>query len=428
MTIKQLAEKGIITARMEAVAAHEGVSPQFIREGLARGSIVIPQNQAHHFPHLRAVGQGTRTKINANIGASPVHSDLGQELEKLSAAVGCGADAVMDLSLGADQLRIRRAILEHSEVMVGTVPIYQTAFELSAARRDVEEMTITDFLETVRRQAEEGVDFMTIHCGVTRRSLAALQAQGRLLDVVSRGGSFLVSWMRRNNKESPLYQYYDEILAILAHYDVTLSLGDGLRPGAVADAGDRGQISELVILGELAQRAWEKGVQVIIEGPGHVPLNQIADHMRLQKTLCGGAPFYVLGPLVTDIAAGHDHIAGAIGGAMAAMSGADFLCYVTPAEHLRLPTVNDVAEGVVASRIAAHAADLAKGLPGAWEKDRAMARARKALDWEKQIDLAIDPKKARAYRQASEIGDSDVCTMCGEFCAIKRLKKAQDPP
>jgi phosphomethylpyrimidine synthase len=422
MTIKKLAEKGIITAAMEAAAAHEGLNPEFIRDGIACGTIVIPQNNTRKLPCVRAVGQGTRTKINANIGASPYHSCLDEELEKLSAAVDCGADAVMDLSLGADQLRIRRAILEKSEVMVGTVPIYQTAFELSAARRDVEDMTIADFLETVRRQAQEGVDFMTIHCGVTRKALAAMEAQGRLLDVVSRGGAFLVSWMRKNGKESPLYEYYDEILAILAQYDVTLSLGDGLRPGAVADAGDRAQISELVILGELAERAWDMGVQVIIEGPGHVPLNQVADHMRLQKTLCNGAPYYVLGPLVTDIAAGYDHIAGAIGGALAAMSGADFLCYVTPAEHLRLPTVADVVEGVMASRIAAHAADLARGLKGAWEKDRAMARARKSLDWETQISLSIHPQKARAYREASEIQDQDVCTMCGEFCAIKRLQ------
>jgi phosphomethylpyrimidine synthase len=423
MTRKQQAERGIISDEMRAAALHEGLPPETIREALAAGCVVIPKNVNRKYPRLRAVGQGTRTKVNANIGASPLHSNLDEELKKLAAAQESGADAVMDLSLGADQLRIRKAILERAEVMVGTVPIYQSAFELSAARRDVADMTIGDFLKTVRRQAEEGVDFMTIHCGVTRQTLSAMERQGRTLDVVSRGGAMLVAWMRHNRRESPLYEHYDEILDILAAHDVTLSLGDGMRPGAVADAGDRAQVSELLVLGELTERAWAKGVQVIVEGPGHVPLNQVADQMRLEKTLCGGAPFYILGPLVTDIAAGYDHIAGAIGGALAAMNGADFLCYVTPAEHLRLPTVADVVEGVIASRIAAHAADLAKGLPAAWARDRAMSRARKALDWEKQIALAIHPAKARAYRDASAIGDQDVCTMCGEFCAIKRLQQ-----
>jgi phosphomethylpyrimidine synthase len=423
MTLKQQAERGIISDEMRAAAVHEGLPPETIREGLAAGRVVIPKNVNRQYPRIRAVGQGTRTKVNANIGASPLHSDLNEELKKLSAAQENGTDAVMDLSLGADQLRIRKAILERAEVMVGTVPIYQSAFELSTARRDVTEMTIDDFLKTVRRQAEEGVDFMTIHCGVTRQSLKAMERQGRTLDVVSRGGAMLVAWMRHNCQESPLYEHYDEILDILAAFDVTLSLGDGMRPGAVADAGDRAQVSELLVLGELTERAWAKGVQVIVEGPGHVPLNQVADQMRLEKTVCAGAPFYILGPLVTDIAAGYDHIAGAIGGALAAMNGADFLCYVTPAEHLRLPTVADVVDGVIASRIAAHAADLAKGLPAAWARDRAMSRARKALDWEKQIELAIHPAKARAYRDASAIGDQDVCTMCGEFCAIKRLQQ-----
>jgi phosphomethylpyrimidine synthase len=423
MTRKQQAERGIISDELRAAALHEGLAPETIREGLAAGRVVIPRNVNRNYPRIRAVGHGTRTKVNANIGASPLHSNLDEELKKLAAAQESGADAVMDLSLGADQLRIRKAILARAEVMVGTVPIYQSAFELSAARRDVTEMTITDFLKTVRSQAEEGVDFMTIHCGVTRQALSAMERQGRTLDVVSRGGAMLVAWMRRNRRESPLYEHYDEILDILAAFDVTLSLGDGMRPGAVADAGDRAQVSELLVLGELTERAWAKGVQVIVEGPGHVPLNQVADQMRLEKTLCSGAPFYILGPLVTDIAAGYDHIAGAIGGALAAMNGADFLCYVTPAEHLRLPTAADVVEGVIASRIAAHADDLAKGLPAAWERDRAMSRARKALDWEEQIALAIHPVKARAYRDASAIGDQDVCTMCGEFCAIKRLQQ-----
>jgi phosphomethylpyrimidine synthase len=423
MTRKQQAERGIISDEMRAAALHEGLAPETIREGLAAGRVVIPRNVNRNYPRIRAVGHGTRTKVNANIGASPLRSNLDEELRKLAAAQDSGADAVMDLSLGADQLRIRKAILERAEVMLGTVPLYQSAFELSAARRDLAEMTITDFLKTVRSQAEEGVDFMTIHCGVTRQALSAMERQGRTLDVVSRGGAMLVAWMRRNRRESPLYEHYDEILDILAAFDVTISLGDGMRPGAVADAGDRAQVNELLVLGELTERAWAKGVQVIVEGPGHVPLNQVADQMRLEKTLCAGAPFYILGPLVTDIAAGYDHIAGAIGGAVAAMNGADFLCYVTPAEHLRLPTEADVVEGVIAARIAAHAADLAKGLPAAWERDRALSRARKALDWEEQIALAIHPAKARAYREASAIGDQDVCTMCGEFCAIKRLQQ-----
>lgn len=422
MTIKTQAEKGRITPEIKAAANHENLDPEFIRKGVAEGSIVIPKNKNHRLERIYAVGRGTRTKINANIGASPYRSDMDEEIEKLNAAVKHGADAVMDLSLGPMQARIRKAVLERSPVMVGTVPIYQTAFEISAARRDITEMTIADFINTVVKQAEEGVDFMTIHAGITRGTLDAMESQGRLLDVVSRGGAFLVSWLRRNSGESPIYAHFDEILDVMAAHDVTLSLGDGMRPGATADATDRAQISELIVLGELTQRAWEKGVQVIIEGPGHVPLHQVPENMQLQKSLCGNAPFYVLGPLVTDTAAGYDHIAGAIGGAVAAMNGADFLCYVTPAEHLRLPTAKDVAEGVVASKIAARAADLAKGMPYAIEAERAMAAARKSLDWERQIELAVNPEKARRYREESCIGEESVCTMCGEFCAIKRLQ------
>ncbi len=422
MTLKQQAEQGIVTEEMAVVAVQEGLEPEAVRAGLAAGTLAIPRNAKRKFTELRGVGQGTSVKVNANIGASPYHSDLDEELAKLDAAVRAGADSVMDLSLGPDQIRIRRAVLERSPVMVGTVPIYQTAFELSAKRKDMREMTMDDFLATVRRQAEEGVDFMTIHCGVTQSALKAMAAQPRVLDVVSRGGAFLVEWMRKNNKESPLYEHFDDILDILAEYDVTLSLGDGMRPGATADAGDLAQTAELLTLGELTRRAWAKGVQVIIEGPGHVSLDKIEEQMRLQKSLCGNAPFYILGPLVTDVAAGYDHIAGAIGGAFAAMHGADFLCYVTPAEHLRLPTVEDVREGTMASRIAAHAADLARGRASALARDRAMSVARKELDWETQIKLSLDPEKARAFRNQSEIGEDDVCTMCGEFCAIKRLK------
>ena len=367
-----------------------------------------------------------RTKVNANIGASPYRSDVDEERAKLAAAVHRGADAVMDLSLGPEQIQIRKVILAESPVMVGTVPIYQTGFEMSAAGRDISEMTITDFLTTIERQAEQGVDFMTIHSGVTRGALAAMEKQGRKLDVTSRGGAFIISWLRKNSGEAPLYEYYDEILDILAAHDVTISLGDGMRPGATADASDRAQLTELIVLGELTQRAWEKGVQVIVEGPGHVPLNQVAENMTIQKSLCNNAPFYILGPLVTDIAAGYDHIAGAIGGAVAAMNGADFLCYVTPAEHLKLPSVDDVSEGVIASRIAAHAADLANGMSYARDREAAMARARRNLDWDSQLSLSINPEKARSYREESNIGSDDVCTMCGEFCAIKRLQQATE--
>jgi len=426
MTLKQQAEQGNITPEMERVAGYEGVSAEFVRQGLADGTIVIPKNQIRDFPLLRAVGRGMRTKVNANIGASPYHTDVEEECAKLDIAVRRGADAVMDLSLGPDQIRIRDEILKQSPVMVGTVPIYQAAFEMAAAKRDVSDMTIRDFLTTIERQARQGVDFMTIHSGVTRAALAAMENQGRELDVTSRGGSFIISWLRRHpGKEALLYEYYDDILDVLAAYDVTISLGDGMRPGATADASDRAQLTELIVLGELTMRAWEKGVQVMVEGPGHVPLNKVTENMTIQKSLCNGAPFYILGPLVTDLASGYDHIAGAIGGALAAMNGADFLCYVTPAEHLKLPSVDDVSEGVIASKIAARAADLACGMAYAVEDELKMARARKNLDWEQQIALSVNPDKARAYRSESEIGDSNVCTMCGEFCAIKRLQETK---
>ena len=422
MTLKKQAEKGIITKEMEAAASYEGLAPETVRQGLADGTLVIPKNINREFKEIRAVGAGTSIKINANIGASPYHSRIEEEIDKMKAAVKYGADSVMDLSLGPQLVKIRGQILAECPVMVGTVPIYQTAFELASSHREITEMTIDDFLATVRRQAEEGVDFMTIHAGVTKRSLEAMENQGRQLDVVSRGGAFLVNWLRKNRAESPLYEHFDQLLDILAEHDVTLSLGDGMRPGTTMDSSDRAQVSELLILGELTRRAWDKGVQVIVEGPGHVPLNQVADQMRLQKSICEGAPFYILGPLVTDIAAGYDHLAGAIGGAVAAMNGADFLCYVTPAEHLRLPTVQDVIDGVMASKIAAHAADLAKGNQRARAKEQAMAQARKTLDWESQFQLYLDPVKPRQYRQESEIGQDDACTMCGEFCAIKQLQ------
>ena len=422
MTIKKKASNGIITDEIKMVAEYEGLDPDYIRDGIAMGTIVIPKNNKRLFKHVRGIGKNLRTKVNANIGASPYHMDVEEELRKLHAAVKHGTDSVMDLSLGSKLINIRKEILKASDVMVGTVPIYQTGFELSAKKRDITDMKIDDFLHTVRKQAEDGVDFMTIHSGVTLQALEAIESQPRILDVVSRGGSFLVSWMKANMKESPLFTYYDEILDILAEYDVTISLGDGMRPGAIADATDRAQIAELITLSELAQRAWDKGVQVMIEGPGHVPLHMVRENTTLQKSLCKDAPFYVLGPLVTDCASGYDHIAGAIGGALAAYYGADFLCYVTPSEHLRLPTVEHVIEGVIASKIAAHAADLALGMHYAIERDNAMARARKELNWDRQVELSVNPENAKALRDSSEIGKDDVCTMCGEFCAIKRIK------
>jgi len=419
----QLAAQGTLTAEMIQAAVHEGIDPETVRQGLAQGTVVIPKNRTRTFPLVRAIGRGMRIKVNANIGASPLCTDIGVELGKLAAAVHHGADAVMDLSLGRELRHIRAEILGASPIMVGTVPIYETAYDLSSRGRDITDMTIDDILSTIRRQAEEGVDFMTIHSGVNLSALSAMQNQGRSLDVVSRGGSMLIAWMRKNRRESPLHEHFGAVLDILADYDVTLSIGDGMRPGSTVDATDRAQITELVALGELADRAWDRGVQVIIEGPGHVPLNMIEENVRLEKSLCNGAPFYVLGPLVTDCAAGYDHIAGAIGGALAAYFGADFLCYVTPAEHLRLPDVRHVVEGVVASRIAAHAADLARGLASARTREQEMASARKTLAWDRQYELSVNPSHARMLRQESGIGDGDACTMCGEFCAIKRLRE-----
>ena len=375
-TQMQLARQGIITDAMRTVAQQEGVSEEFIRAGVAEGTIAICANKNHKNLIPRGVGQGLKVKVNANIGTSSSFPDIEPELVKLKAAVDAGADAVMDLSTGNNITASRRAIIENSTVMVGTVPMYQATVEMIKKRGAVVEMTKEDLFDVIRMQAADGADFMTLHCGITKSVLKALTEEDRIMDVVSRGGSFITGWMLHNDKENPLYEYYDEILDICAEYDVTISLGDGLRPGCLADATDRAQIQELLNLGELTQRAWDKGVQVMVEGPGHMPYNQIAANMQLQKRICHGAPFYVLGPLVTDVAPGYDHITSAIGGTLAAVSGADFLCYVTPAEHLGLPDLNDVREGVIAARIAAHAADLAKGNKQAWAWDNAMAKAR----------------------------------------------------
>jgi phosphomethylpyrimidine synthase len=424
MTQLEYARRGQITEAMKACALSEGVPEEVIRQGLAEGTTVITQNVKHRNIAPLAIGKGLRAKVNANVGTSADHNNIEEELEKVRAAIEAGADTIMDLSTGPGIDEMRKTVMKASTVPVGTVPIYQAAVEMPRKKnRSMVEMTADDLFEVIERHEEDGVDFITVHCGVTRNSVERIKREGRLLGVVSRGGAILVEWMDYNKKENPLYDEYDRLLEIAKAYDMTLSLGDGLRPGCLADATDRGQIQELILLGELTERAWAKGVQVMIEGPGHVPLDQIEANVLLQKRLCHGAPFYVLGPLVTDIAPGYDHITGAIGGAIAARAGADFLCYVTPSEHLRLPTVEDVREGVIASRIAGHAADVARGLKGSMEKDCQMARARKALDWKEQIRLSIDPRRAQKLRESSMPQDSDVCTMCGELCAVKKSSK-----
>jgi len=424
MTQLEYARQGMITEAMEKSAASEGVSAEIIRLGLADGNIVITQNLRHRTIAPLAIGKGLRTKVNANVGTSKDHMNVEEELEKVRVAIEAGADTIMDLSTGSAIDETRQAVIKASTVPVGTVPIYQAAIEMPAKKmRPMVEMTADDLFEVIERHGEHGVDFITVHCGVTQYSVEKIKKEGRLMGVVSRGGAILVEWMNYNKKENPLFEQYDRLLEIAKAFDMTLSLGDGLRPGCLADATDRGQIQELILLGELTERAWANGVQVMIEGPGHVPLDQIEANVLLQKRICHGAPFYVLGPLVTDIAPGYDHITGAIGGAIAARAGADFLCYVTPSEHLRLPTIEDVREGVIASRIAGHAADIARGLKGAMDQDCRMARARKSLNWQDQIQLSVDPQRARKLRESSMPKESDVCTMCGELCAIKKVSK-----
>ena len=428
VTQMQAARQGKITEAMDIVAKQENMDVNIIRECVAEGTVTICANVNHTSLIPRGVGKGLSTKVNANIGTSSAYPDIGPELLKLEAAIAAGADAVMDLSTGNNIDVSRKAIIDKSTVMVGTVPIYQATVNAIKTYGAVVDMTGDDLLHAIATQAKDGADFMTIHCGVTREVINRMRNQGRVMDVVSRGGSFITGWMLHNQKENPLYERYDDILDICAKYDVAISLGDGLRPGCLADATDRAQVQELLILGELVDRAWAKGVQVLVEGPGHVPFDQIAANMKLQKQLCRNAPFYVLGPLVTDVAPGYDHITSAIGGTLAAANGADFLCYVTPAEHLALPTLEDVHEGVIASRIAAHAADIVKGVPGAKEWDLKMAKARKALDWQKQIDLAIDPAKAKAKRGARNAEGTEACSMCGDYCAMKIVGEYLDKP
>ncbi len=417
------ARRGNITPEMEAVARAEGVSLDHVIEGVANGTIVITRNRVHTNITPLGVGKGLRTKINANIGTSKDRMSIEGEIEKLKAAVAAGADAVMDLSTGGPIVGIRKEILKQSTVAIGTVPIYQAAVETVEQGKPIVQMDPDLLFRVIEQQAEEGVDFVTVHCGVTISSLERLKRQGRIMDVVSRGGAFHIEWIIYNGAENPLFTQFERLIEIAKKYDVTLSLGDGMRPGCLADATDRAQIEELITLGELRDIAHEAGVQVMIEGPGHVPINQVETNMKIQKELCKGAPFYVLGPLVTDVAPGYDHITSAIGGAIAGAAGADFLCYVTPSEHLRLPDLDDVREGVIASRIAAHAADIAKGVRGAMDWDKEMARRRKALDWKGQIELSINPERARKLRESSMPKESDVCTMCGEFCSMKGMSQ-----
>ncbi len=405
------------------VARDEKLAEDELSERIERGTVVVMGGDD---VEPLGIGEGLRTKINANIGTSPDYPELDSELEKLHAAVASGADTVMDLSTGGDLDEIRREIREECPVVLGTVPIYQAAAEADEQRGDMLAMTADDLLDVIRRNGEDGVDFATLHCGVTRETVAALDTQPRVGGIVSRGGSMLAAWMRHNDAENPLYEQYDDVLAILKEYNVAISLGDGLRPGATADATDAGQVAETRVLGELVRRAREAGVQAFVEGPGHVPLDQIEANVLLQKRLCDGAPFYVLGPLVTDVAPGYDHITGAIGGAVCAAAGADFLCYVTPAEHLGLPTVEDVIDGVMASRIAAHAADMVKGVPGARDWDDRMSRARCDLDWAAMERLALDPGRVRVTRGDRPSADDAACSMCGKFCSVRAGRKMRE--
>lgn len=427
MSIREEALNGKVTDIFERCAKIENIEVKDLMAKVADGTAAITKNKHHNFEKIIAIGGNTTTKVNANIGSSTDLSSIGEEIEKLKVAVDAGADTIMDLSMGAELDEVRRGILENCPVPLGTVPIYQAVSEtVDRDKKQITDVTVDQMFKVIEKQAIDGVDFMTIHCGINRHLQARLEKQPRLMGVVSRGGSFTLEWMSYHKKENPMFEHFDDLLAILKEHEVTLSLGDGIRPGCLSDATDRNQIQELITLGELTERAWDAGVQVIIEGPGHMPLNQITSNVLLQKQMCKNAPFYVLGPLVTDIAPGYDHITGAIGGAIAASAGADYLCYVTPAEHLKLPDSNDVHEGVIASKIAAHAADIVKGIPGAIDKDNAMAVARNKLDWKKQIELSIDPAKAVRMRHEGGGDKTDACSMCGEFCAIKVFDRSKE--
>ncbi len=423
MTQMEAARKNIFTDQMKIVAQKEHISPQKLMQLIADGKVIIPCNKLHSSIEPNGVGSVLKTKINVNLGTSRDMVSLDAEMEKVNQAVSMGAEAIMDLSSYGDTRKFRKMLTSECPAMIGTVPIYDAVVYY---HKPLIQITTEEWIDIVRMHAEDGVDFMTIHCGINKETAQKFKRNKRMMNIVSRGGSIIFAWMEMTGKENPFYEHFDEILEICREYDVTLSLGDACRPGSIADGTDASQIEELITLGELTKRAWEKDVQVMIEGPGHMPMNQIAANMEIQKTLCHGAPFYVLGPIVTDIAPGYDHITSAIGGAIAAQNGASFLCYVTPAEHLRLPDVNDVREGIIATRIAAHAADIAKGIPHAADWDNQMSTARHKLDWDTMFSLAIDPEKARAYRKSSQPLKEDTCSMCGNFCAVKNMNRILD--
>jgi len=421
----ELAKKGKNSEEMDLISKREGVSLSVLRRDIASGKTAVLRHNKRKPQRFCAVGRGLHVKVNVNLGTSPSLTDLNEEEKKIKVSEHFFADTIMDLSTGGDIDKIRKFILKKTVLPVGTVPIYQAAIEARNKYGDISSMMPEDLFDVIERQAEDGVDFMTVHCGVTRNSAKILDKNPRVTGIVSRGGAILYDWMNRNKKENPLFSQFDRLLNIAKKYDIVLSLGDGMRPGCISDASDKVQLSELKILAHLAKKALANGVQVMIEGPGHVPFNQIEKNIKLQKKICNGAPFYVLGPLVTDIAPGYDHITGAIGGTLAAYYGADFLCYVTPAEHLRLPTIEDVKDGLIASKIAAHAADIAKGIKGSQEIDLAMSKARAKRDWKKQIEFSIDPEKAKRFRYARHPEEEDVCTMCGEFCSLKIMEKCK---
>ncbi len=415
-TQMEAAKKGIVTPEMEVVAKKEYMDVQKLRELVACGQVCIPCNVNHKAISPEGIGTGLRTKINVNLGISGDCKDYDVEMQKVKMAIDFGCEAIMDLSNYGKTNTFRQKLIDMSPAMIGTVPMYDA---IGYLEKDLLEITAKDFLKVVEAHAKQGVDFMTIHAGINKRSIEAFERDGRKMNIVSRGGSLLFAWIKMTNNENPFFEYYDEVLDILRKYDVTISLGDALRPGCIDDSTDAGQIAELIELGNLTKRAWEKDVQVMVEGPGHMAMNEIATNMQLQKRICHNAPFYVLGPLVTDIAPGYDHITSAIGGAIASMSGADFLCYVTPAEHLRLPDVNDVKEGIIASKIAAHAGDIAKGLPHARDLDNKMAEARHKVDWDEMFKYAIDPEKAKRYFESTPPADRHTCSMCGKMCAVR---------
>lgn len=417
----EAARRNIVTKELEIVAKKENMTVEDLMPLVAAGKVVIPANKNHKCLDPEGIGSMLRTKINVNLGISKDVKDYDIEMEKVNWAIDLGAHAIMDLSSHGNTQPFRKKLVEECPAMLGTVPVYDSVIHY---QRDLKTLTAKDFVEVIRLHAEDGVDFVTLHCGITRNTIDQIKKHKRKTNIVSRGGSLVFAWMSMTGEENPFYEYYDEILDICREHDVTISLGDACRPGCLADATDVCQIEELVRLGELTKRAWEKDVQVLVEGPGHVPIDQVTANMKVQESLCMGAPFYVLGPIVTDIAPGYDHITAAIGGALAAASGAAFLCYVTPAEHLALPNVQDVKDGIIASKIAAHAADIAKGIKGARDIDDQMAEARANLDWERQFDLAIDPERARQIREDREPEDDDTCSMCGKFCAIRSMNKA----